>query len=150
MVEEEIRRIHGIKTPLADVSVDDTFLTFVFAGSKSEPLGPSKLRGSPHDDLVELERTSEPHAQRRRRRKRSRIRTAGWEVIAKFTNSKGLRCNIYKPIYEALSNPDLGEREAALAVREVIKKNRNPNPASASVQYFLQNTLEYISSQRGT
>src|SRR3990170_6859666 len=102
VLEEEIRKTHGITAPLADVSVDDTFLTLVFSGLKSESGNQTSRLVDGGADLVQRQRASGPSRRRRRRRKRNRIRTAGWEVIAKSTNSKGLRCNIYKPLYEAL------------------------------------------------
>jgi len=150
LLEDEIRKAHGISAPLADVSVDDAFLTFVFSGSKVDVKTQGILReAGGNADLVQRERASNPARQRRRRRKRNRVRTAGWEIMAKITNSKGLRCNIYRPFYEALKGGEIGKREAALRVLEIMKKNRNPNPSSASVEYFLANTLEYIQVEQG-
>ncbi len=149
ILEAEIRKTHGILAPLTDVSVDNTFLTFVFSGPKSDAgLQASPLYTGGRRDIVQRERASVPSRQRRRRRKRNRIRTAGWEVLAKFTNSKGLRCNIYKPFYEALRNREVGRREASLVALDIIKRNHNPNPSSASVEYFLDNTLEYLKAEQ--
>ena len=149
VLEGEIRKAHGISAPLADVSVDDTFITFVFSGSKtdSEAQGSAaEMNGSP--DIVQRGRTpSEGRRRRRRKRKRVRIRTSGWEVVTKMTNSQGLRCNIYRPLYEALKGRKIGKREAAITVHDIIRKNGNPNPSAASVEYFLNNTLEYIAAQ---
>jgi uncharacterized protein (DUF433 family) len=83
---------------------------------------------------------------RRARRRRNRMKTRGWEVAARITNSKGQYCAIYKPFVEALQDP-LTIEEQKKVVEGILKSNRN-RPAEASIQYFLENTLEYLQKQR--
>lgn len=75
------------------------------------------------------------------------MKTKGWEVVARITNSKGQYCAIYKPFVEALQDPKLTIEEQKKIVEAVLKTNRN-RPAEASIQYFLDNTLEYLQKQR--
>lgn len=80
---------------------------------------------------------------RRRRGKRNRIKTRGWNVIAKITNSKGLKANIYEPFVKALEGKELSKTEQRKIVKDIIISNGN-DPKSESVDYMLENTLEYL------
>lgn len=80
---------------------------------------------------------------RRAHRKRNRMRTRGWEVVARITNSKGQNCAIYKPFVNALQKPNLPAEEQKKLVEGILRSNRN-KPSEASIQYFLENTLEYL------
>jgi len=84
---------------------------------------------------------------RRAHRRRNRMKTRGWEVVSRITNSKGQYCAIYKPFIEALQDPKLTIEEQMKAVEKILKSNRN-KPTEASIQYFLENTLEYLQKQR--
>ena len=84
-----------------------------------------------------------PSRARRRRRKRNRIRTRGWNVIAKITNSKGLVANIYEPLVKALEGREVTKAEQKKTVRQLLIANGN-DPSEESVEYFLNNTLEYL------
>lgn len=75
------------------------------------------------------------------------MKTRGWEVVARITNSKGQYCAIYKPFVEALQDQKLTIDEQRKLVETVLKTNRN-RPAEASIEYFLDNTLEYLRKQR--
>jgi hypothetical protein len=80
---------------------------------------------------------------RRRSRKRNRMKTRGWETVARITNSKGQKCTIYKPFVDALQNQKLTVEEQKEAVVGILKSNKN-KPSEESIQYFLENTLEYL------
>jgi len=84
---------------------------------------------------------------RRAHRKRNRMRTRGWEILARITNSKGQRCAIYKPFVDALQKPNLTLEEQKRSVENILRSNRN-RPSEVSIQYFLENTLEYLNSIR--
>jgi hypothetical protein len=75
------------------------------------------------------------------------MKTRGWDVVARITNSKGQYCAIYKPLVEALQNPKLTIEEQKKAVEGILKSNRN-RPTETSIQYFLENTLEYLQKQK--
>lgn len=64
-------------------------------------------------------------------------------MVARITNSKGQKCTIYEPFVDALSNPKLTSQEQKRIVEQLLKSNRN-RPSEDSIQYFLENTLEYL------
>jgi hypothetical protein len=80
---------------------------------------------------------------RRAHRKRNRMKTRGWRITARITNSKGQKCTIYEPFVNALEDSRLTYELQKKAVEEILKSNRN-KPAEESIQYFLENTLEYL------
>ena len=84
---------------------------------------------------------------RRTRRKRNRIKTRGWKVVGKIKNSQGLVANIYDQFVTALEGGNMTRAEQRRAVREIIVRNSN-HPTEESVDYYLENTLEYLSSKK--
>ncbi|HEX9429030.1 MAG TPA: hypothetical protein VF944_01500 [Candidatus Bathyarchaeia archaeon] len=80
---------------------------------------------------------------RRRRRKRNRVRTRGWPVVERIMNSKGLPANVYEPLVRALEGKEITRSEQKKLVRQLMVENGN-DPSSESVEYFLENTLEYL------
>lgn len=83
---------------------------------------------------------------RRRRRKRNRIKTRGWQVVARITNSRGLVANVYKPLVTAIQGREIARSEQRKIVRQVLIENGN-SPSAESVDYFLENTLEFLSGK---
>jgi hypothetical protein len=75
------------------------------------------------------------------------MKTRGWQIVARITNSKGQKCTIYKPFVDALQDPKLAIEEQKKLVEKILRSNRN-RPSEASIQYFLENTLEYLNSIR--
>lgn len=144
-IEAEIRRKFHVRTGLSDVAIEQDALVFTFegiphaAGSASDKSPPEP--GSPAPETVPVRR-------RRKHRVRNRMKTRGWDVLAKFQNSRGQSCTIYKPFYDALSSRELKAREAYSTVRRILVSNGN-SPRPSSVEYFLRNTLEFIQAQRG-
>lgn len=143
-IEGEIRKKYSVRATLVDVAIEQDALVFTFDGGSSEG-GPGRRAGQ-HE-------TPEPRGdgavrRRRKRRVRNRMKTRGWDVVAKFVNSRGQTCTIYRPFYDALSAQKRKRREAYSAVRDIIVANGN-NPKPSSVEYFLNNTLEYI-QRRGS
>lgn len=99
----------------------------------------------------QVERTQEEQAlppttnpqKKRRSKRRNRMRTRGWPVMARITNSRGQKCSIYKPFVDALQNKELTIEEQRKKVETILRANRN-RPSEESIQYFLDNTLEYL------
>jgi hypothetical protein len=134
-VVDWIRTKHALPSVLKEFRVEEETLVLCFAEDESQREQNSQL--------------SKDHVRKRRaRRRRNRMKTRGWEVVARITNSKGQYCAIYKPFVEALQNPKLTIDEQRKAVETVLKSNRN-RPAEASIQYFLDNTLEYLQKAKG-
>lgn len=134
-VEESLRAKHALPRFLSEVRVDGDTLVFYFSG-ELEPL----VTTEPGPHLIGNRR------RRRARRKRNRMKTRGWDVVGRMTNSKGQQCTIYKPFVEALRVTDLGYEAQKAAVEKILKSNRN-KPSETSIQYFLENTLEYLRRQ---
>ena len=101
------------------------------------------LKSSPSTEAVIEKKTTKS---RKRLRKRNRIKTRGWKVLGQITNSKGLKANIYEPFVEALKGLEITRSEQKKIVRQIMIGNSN-NPSDESVEYHLDNTLEYISQQ---
>jgi hypothetical protein len=80
---------------------------------------------------------------RKHRKKRNRMKTRGWAVHARFTNSKNQKCTIYRPFVEALQGKQLSADDQRKAVEGILRSNRN-RPTEESIEYFLNNTLEYL------
>lgn len=130
-VEEWIRTKHILPSVLTEFRLEESNLVFVFK----------------EDEEVLSSQSSKPARKRRTRRKRNRMKTRGWEVVARITNSKGQKCTIYKPFVDVLQDQDMTHEEQRKLVERILKSNRN-RPSDASVQYFLENTLEYLKEVR--
>jgi len=75
------------------------------------------------------------------------MKTRGWKVVARLTNSKGQKCAIYKPFVDALQDTKLTVEDQKKTVERILRANRN-RPSESSVKYFLENTLEYLQKKR--
>ena len=75
------------------------------------------------------------------------MKTRGWEVVARITNSKGQKCAIYKPFVDALQDTKLSVEDQKKLVKRILRANRN-KPSESSIQYFHENTLEYLEKKR--
>jgi len=133
-IEESVRSKHVLPKVLADVHIEESFLVLTFV---DEP--------TTENEVAEPDLQETGKRKRRSRKKRNRMKTRGWDVVARITNSKGQKCTIYKPFVDALSNPKLTSQEQKKLVEGILRSNRN-RPSEASVQYFLENTLEYLTS----
>jgi hypothetical protein len=134
-VVEWIRTKHALPSVLKEFRIEGETLVLCFADDEES-------RSEQDSQLLKY------HARKRRaRRRRNRMKTRGWEVVARITNSKGQYCAIYKPLVQALQDPKLTIEEQKKAVETILKSNKN-RPAEASIQYFLDNTLEYLEKQR--
>lgn len=130
-IEEWIRTKHVLPSILADFRIEESTLVLYFSEEETSQ--------KEVDPQVPMNLTRK----RRARRKRNRMRTRGWEVVTRMTNSKGQYCAIYKPFVEALQDPKLAIEEQKKIVERILRSNRN-RPSEASIRYFLGNTLEYL------
>jgi hypothetical protein len=137
-IEESLRAKHALPRLLSEVRVDGDTLVFYFSG-EVEPI--AAIDHASH--LIGNRR------RRRARRKRNRMKTRGWDVVGRMTNSKGQQCTIYKPFVYALRAPNLSYEAQKAAVEKILKSNRN-KPSEASIQYFLENTLEFLKKSSGS
>lgn len=144
-IETELRRKYRLSQALLGVSIEKEEILFTFAGENHS----QDARSSEVTTTVGAS-SSTPNLGRRRRKRRirNRTKTRGWDVVAKMKNSRGQTCTIYRPFVDALSESHLARREAYSTVRKIITQNGNdPNPAT--VEYFLDNTIEYLSAAGG-
>ena len=119
-----------------DPYLDGDFIVFsVQMGSEFHQLTTSPITES----NVEKKRTRS----RKRLRKRNRIKTRGWEVLGQITNSRGLKANIYEPFVEGLIGLEITRSEQKKIIRQIMIGNGN-RPSDESVEYHLDNTIEYI------
>jgi hypothetical protein len=134
-IESSLRAKHTLPRILSDVHIDGDSLVLNFTGELEPPV----VVGSsiPSDGI---------RRRRRDHRKRNRMKTRGWDIVARMTNSKGQKCAIYKPFVDALRNLDLTTDDQRKVVEKLLRSNRN-KPTETSIQYFLENTLEYLGHQ---
>ena len=71
------------------------------------------------------------------------MKTRGWQVVAKMTNSKGQTAVVYKPFVEALFGKRLTPAQERTLVAQILRSNGN-DPTDGSIDYFLMNTKEYL------
>jgi hypothetical protein len=129
-IENWIREKHDLPSVLSEYRLEEDNLMLYFHEEKkveSELVTSSQVSGR----------------KRRRSRKRNRMKTRGWATVARITNSKGQKCTIYKPFVDVLQDSKLSPEEQKKLVEGILKANRN-RPTETSIQYFLENTLEYL------
>jgi hypothetical protein len=136
---EMLRQRHNITEAFNEVRLEDDFLAFYFvrAANPSETARP-EVRAQTDASRYRRPRT------RRARKRRNRMKTRGWPIVTKIVNAKGQTAVVYKPFVDALSREGLSRREQRATVKEILRANGN-KPTEASIDYFLNNTLEYIS-----
>jgi hypothetical protein len=135
-IEETIREKYRLPSKLSDVHIEGNSLVLSFTDEEQEKLDIEGKR-------TVLPLTQNSQRKRRPRKKRNRMKTRGWEVVGRITNSKGLKCSIYKPFVNALQNQNLTYEEQKKKVESILKANKN-KPSDESTKYFLENTLEYL------
>lgn len=135
-IEEWIRSKHLLPKVLTDYRIEENALVLYFS---EQPISEKRLIPSSHENLM--------HRRRRAHRKRNRMKTRGWQVVARMTNSKGQKCVIYKPFVDALKDSKLTVEEQKKIVEKILRSNRN-RPSETSIHYFLENTLEYLANQQ--
>lgn len=132
-VEEWVRNKHNLPSVMYDSRIEDKELVLYFREEEHFPSTDSPV----------LSTTASPARIRRARKKRNRMRTRGWAIVGRITNSKGLTCSVYKPFVDALKDPNLDVEQQRKITESILRSNKN-KPSEASVQYYLDNTLEYL------
>jgi len=139
-IEESIREKHTLPSKLTDVHIEGDNLVLSF--TEEEPDTLEREEKQPVSPIIQ-----DSQRKRRPRKKRNRMKTRGWNVAARITNSRGQKCTIYKPFVDALQDSKLSLEEQRKKVEEIIRANRN-KPSEESINYFLKNTLEYLRGAR--
>ncbi len=139
-LRDVIHAQYGVSTTNLEASLEKDFVVFTY---ELDSISREALSSTSAD--ISIANTSK-HS-RKRRRKRNRIKTRGWKVIGKITNSNGLLANIYEPLVNNLKDRDITRTEQRKLVRNLMVSNGN-NPSGESVDYFLNNTLEFIAQTR--
>ncbi len=134
-IEEWLRTKHDLPDKLDTFRLEDNNLVLNFVESN--------LPETELSTVNSLQVTNNPSLKRRNHKKRNRMKTRGWQVIARITNSKNQKCTIYKPFVDALQGKSMSLEEQRKTVESILKSNRN-KPTNESIQYFLENTLEYL------
>jgi hypothetical protein len=144
-IAKEVASLHSISLPLltAKVTGEDLVLEF---GSGAAPTLPIATTTSEAGGLLTHSQPSTQTSSHRRRRtsRRNRMKTRGWGVVKKMTNSHGQTVTIYQPFVEALKNFKGPRRTKERAVAQILRSNGN-TPGRESIRYYLDNTLEYLS-----
>lgn len=144
-VAQAARDRHGIEFPLADVRIEADFIVLSFASAALPKPSDSASGDRPADSGSG---GKDSIRRRRRKAKRNRMKTRGWDVVAKITNASGQTASIYKPFVDALAGPRLTRAQQRAAVSQILRSNGN-KPTEASVEYYLDNTLEYLKKRGG-
>jgi hypothetical protein len=128
-IVEWMRAKHTLPSVLTDSKIEEESLVLYFSHEETALNDPDS------------QSSKVPNRRRRTHKKRNRMKTRGWAVIARITNSKGQNCAVYKPFVDALQDPELTREQQSKKVEEILRSNKN-KPTEASIQYFLENTLE--------
>jgi len=134
-IEEWLRSKYVLPSLLSDFRIEEKSLVIIF--TEKENLLKER----------ELQALKKQGLKRRSPKKRNRMKTRGWNVVARITNSKGQQCTIYQPFVEALQKPNLTMEEQNKIVEGILRSNKN-KPSEDSVKYFLENTLEYLKGEK--
>ena len=136
-IEEWIRIKHVLPKFLTNFSIEGNALVLYF---RKEPDSEKQSDFPLANNLISKKR--------RAHRRRNRMKTRGWQVVARMTNSKGQQCSVYKPFVDALQDRALTTEEQRKLVEKILRSNKN-RPSEMSIQYFLENTIEYLRNQEG-
>ena len=150
-VVAQLRADHGLDydfTQLSQARIDDDTLVLEFAARPPVAVVSAPVPRSTSLQVIRVEEVEKRKPSKRKTVKRRRMKTRGWKVVARIVNSSGQKAAIYEPFVEALSQPGLTKTQKETVVRKILKENGN-TPAEASVQYYMQNTLDYLSQTRG-
>jgi len=132
-IAESVKSKHTLPSKLTEARIEGDDLILSFAEETMD------IEESP----IILSSVQNSHRKRRARRKRNRMKTRGWKPVERIVNSKGQKCTIYKPFVDALQNQQLTPEEQRKKVGSILRANRN-RPSEESIEYFLNNTLEYL------
>lgn len=129
-IENELKKKYRIAAKCLDVRIENESLVFTFEFDDT-------FNRVTFDDKKTMKQRTKSKP------KRNRMKTRGWRVVAKFRNSLGQIVNIYEPFVEALRNKEVSRSEQERIVKKILESNGN-SPSKTSIEYFLNNTLEYL------
>lgn len=138
-IENMVRSKHNLPSAMVDFRIEGDAILLYF--SDKDKMNLSEVSTTPRSEEI-----SKKDRMRRSRHKRNRMKTRGWDVVARMVNQRGQSCTIYRPFVEALSQP-LSTEEQKATVTRILKSNRN-RPSEISINYFLENTLEYLNTKK--
>lgn len=152
---DQVRTRHNLTETFFDAKLEGEALTLYFRNIPSDADVQSQSKFSdnantPYSFVSSAEgakdadyRGEERGLRRQRKLKRNRMKTRGWQVVAKIVNSKGQTAVVYKPFVDALFAKNLTPAQQRNVVAQILRSNSN-DPTDSSVEYFLMNTKEYI------
>jgi hypothetical protein len=148
-VAKEVASLHSINLPLLAAKVSGESLVLEFGSGVAPPL-PIPTTNPEAEALPRMSQPGTLTSSRRRRRasRRNRMKTRGWGVVTKMTNSHGQTVTIYQPFVDALKNFKGPRRAKERVVAQILRSNGN-TPGRESIRYYLDNTLEYLSQGTG-
>jgi hypothetical protein len=158
-IASDVAQMHGIRLPLTLVKIDGKSLVLEFGDAANPEGSGAALTGElgeregsssglfldPAPGAKNLQAPSPPTRRKRRTGRRNRMKTRGWNVVTKTTNSHGQTVTIYEPFVKALRGLAGPRRAKEKVVSDILKANGN-KPGSESVKYYLENTLEYLAA----
>lgn len=142
---------NNITVPLASYKFEKDSLVLSFAKSSGLPEESQSQQGRTMalpgvDGITKLgavRSSVRPNRLSRKRKKRRRMKTRGWEVVGTIENSYGQSARVYRPFVEALSQKGLTMAQKRSIVGKILRGNGN-RPTDSSVEYYLMNTIEFI------
>ena len=156
ILEHEIREKYAISLDLIGTIIEgeDVILRFGSRGSGEslKKRANVEIRSKNHEvEWIGGERENPIGAalateRKRRGSRRNRMRTRGWNIVTKMTNSRGQTVTIYEPFVDALRGKKLNHREQESVIAKILRDNGN-RPGRVSVDYYLSNTLEYLAKE---
>ncbi len=153
-IVEDVKSRNNLAEELFDMKIEGDNLVIFFKkapqrlaqveGSRMQAVSGFASRLSTVTQLKRQMKSETRKAPRRRRTSmRNRMKTRGWQVVAKIVNSKGQTAVVYKPFVEALFGKQLTPAQQRAVVSEILRSNGN-DPTEASVEYFLTSTIDYL------
>jgi len=130
-----LREKYSLPSTLADVRLEEKMIILSF------------IENEVAVNNIHLDQPKISATKRRSPKKRNRMKTRGWDAVARITNEKGQKCTIYKPFVDVLDNADTNYEEKKLLVEKILRANKN-KPSEESVLYFLENTLDYLKQRK--
>lgn len=144
-IADDLRHKFRVGGDFLEVRLGDDSLEFHF----SHPSALNRLKADSQGSRTSTmsAKLMTPKLRRRARRRRNRMKTRGWEPIGKITNRHGQTAVVYRPFVDALSGEKMTRSAQRKRVAEILEANGN-RPSVGSIRYFLENTLDYLSSNR--
>lgn len=153
-VAEALRARHELTDELVNVRLEGD--TVVFEFKRTAPVDSSfvstvsMVREVTHEGPSNGAQPIRPKPEQRQRKqaRRNRMKTKGWAVVAKIDTARGHTAMVYEPLVKELERP-LSPTQQRAIVGRLLRENGN-DPSEASIEYYLQSTLEYIEKKKAT